>query len=290
MRFAVYVPNFGPYGDARTLANLARDAEEAGWDGFFMWDHIAGMGKTEMVDPWIAMSAIAMNTTRIRFGALVTPLPRRRPWKVARETASLDHLSDGRLIFGVGIGLGQDEWDHLGEATDLKVRGTMLDEGLDVLTNLWRGESFSHEGQYYQVEEACFQPVPQQHPRIPVWVAGFWPNKAPFRRAAFWDGVFPLPINIEEKLSLSPDEVREIVAYIQQHRTVNTPFDVLQSGFTPGDDAAQANDIIEPYIGAGVTWWIEQINPWRFKWGMTEEPWPVEAMRERILQGPPVMV
>ncbi len=286
LKYAVYVPNFGPYGEVRTLANLARDAEDAGWDGFFMWDHIAGFGSPPMADAWVTLTAIAMNTHRIRFGALVTPLPRRRPWKVARETVSLDRLSGGRLIFGAGIGLGQDEWENLGEESNLKIRGTMLDEGLNLLTELWRGERVTHEGQFYEVDQVCFQPTAIQQPRIPVWVAGFWPNKAPFRRAAQWDGVFPLPINLEEKMVLSPDEVKDIVLYMQQHRSSDTPFDVLQSGFTAGDNASQATEIIEPYLETGVTWWIEQINPWRFQWGVTDGPWPVEAMRERILQGP----
>ena len=287
LKYAVYLPNFGPYGSARTMANLARDAEEAGWDGFFMWDHLAGMGPADMVDPWIAMTAIATQTSRIRFGALVTPLPRRRPWKVARETVSLDRLSDGRLTVGVGLGVGPDEWDNLGEESNLKSRAAMLDEALDVLTGLWRGESFSYKGQFYQVKESCFKPTPAQSPRIPVWVAGFWPNKPPFRRAAKWDGIFPLPVNFEEKRHLTPDDVRELVTYIKQYRTSNAPFDVLQSGFSPGDKPDVATDMVGPYIDAGATWWIEQINPWRFNWGQREGPWPVEAMRERILQGPP---
>lgn len=186
MKFGIYLPNFGTYGDVRALANLARDAEQSGWDGFYIWDHIAGE-HMPIVDPWVGLAAAALQTERIRIGTTVTPLPRRRPWKLARETVSLDHLSGGRLTLGVGIGLGQAEWNDLGEQTDLKQRGAMLDEGLQVLTGLWSGEPFSFSGQYYQVKEAHFLPKPVQQPRIPIWVGGFWPNKAPFRRAA-WAG------------------------------------------------------------------------------------------------------
>ena len=125
MKFGIYLPNFGAYGDARVLANLAQDAENAGWDGFFIWDHIAGW-TLPMVDPWVALAAVAVSTQRIRIGTTVTPLPRRRPWKLAREAVSIDHLSGGRLTLGVGIGGGESEWAHLGEQPDLKKRGVML--------------------------------------------------------------------------------------------------------------------------------------------------------------------
>src|SRR5512143_3378281 len=133
MQYAVYLPNFGPFGDAQTLIEWAQDAEQAGWDGFFIWDHIArDPAAGPVVDPWITLSGIAARTSRIKISALVTPLPRRRPWKVARETASLDHLSRGRLIFGAGTGGAGGlarEWTNFGEVADLKTRGAMLDEG-----------------------------------------------------------------------------------------------------------------------------------------------------------------
>ena len=155
MYCGVHVPNFGPYGDARTLAELAHEAEEAGWDGFFLWDTIAtGSASYPLIDPWIALAAIALRTQRVRLGALVTPLPRRRPWKVARETVSLDHLSGGRLIVGVGIGVGSHEYEYPGEASDPKVCAAMLDEELDVLTGLWSGEPFHYDGVHYHVREA----------------------------------------------------------------------------------------------------------------------------------------
>lgn len=285
MQFGLYAPPFGEYADARVLANLAKDAEEAGWDGFFTWDHLAfDWISAPVVDPWIAYTAIAMTTTRIRFGPLVTPLPRRRPWKVARETVSLDHLSNGRLILGVGLGGGPAENAAFGEASDPKELAARLDEGLDVLSGLWSGKAFHYEGRYYQVQEATFTPPPLQVPRIPIWVGGFWPNKPPFRRAARWDGVFPL--NTDQEHNLTPDQVREVVAYVKKHRTDSAPFDVVQNGFTPGGDPARARDIVAPYAAVGVTWWLDNINPFRFGW-TGQGPWPFEAMRERILQGPP---
>src|SRR4051794_24242124 len=166
MKYAVNVPNYGPYGNARTLATLAREAEKAGWDGFFIWDHIAWM--TDVVDPWVALAAIALSTERLSIGALVTPIPRRRPQKLARETTSIDHLSNGRLVVGVGIGLGVWEWDYLGEEQNLKRRGAMLDEGLEVLKGLWSGQEFNFVGEHYNIKEAVFLPRPLQQPRIPI--------------------------------------------------------------------------------------------------------------------------
>src|SRR5687768_12960225 len=151
MRFGVSVPNFGAYGDARVLAALARDAEAAGWDGFFIWDHLL-FGPVPVVDTWVALTAIALQTERIRIGPMVTPIPRRRLPKLARETVSIDHLSGGRLVLSVGLGGGPWEWEYLGEPSDLRSRASMLDEGLVVLSHMWSGEPFHHEGEHYRVE------------------------------------------------------------------------------------------------------------------------------------------
>src|SRR5438477_215133 len=196
MRYGVYVPNFGPYGDARILAGLAYEAEETGWDGFFLWDQVSKSTLTPtidpMVDPWIALAVIALGTRTIRLGTLVTPLPRRRPWMVAREAVSLDHLSAGRLVLGVGAGGGYYDFEALGEVSDAKSLALLLDEGLEVLTGLWSGEQYNHDGIAYHIKEAQFLPRPVQSPRIPIWVANLWPSKAPLRRAARWDGIIPI--------------------------------------------------------------------------------------------------
>ena len=287
MRFGISVPAFADFSDPRVLAELAHDAEGAGWDGFFIWDAVFFDPTFHpMADPWVALAAVAMNTQRLRIGTLVTPLARRRPWKLARETVSVDRISDGRLILGVGLG-DPVQWDFgfFGDETDPKIRARKLDEGLDILTGLWRGEPFSYQGDQYNVEEVTFRPTPVQSPRIPVWVGGWWPNKPPLRRAARWDGVCPAKWGG----TITPDEWRELLAYIQKHRTATTPFDAVHSGATPGDGLNKAAELVQTYAETGVTWWIEPVDPWRFGWSF-EVPWDPAAtvlMRERIRQGPP---
>lgn len=280
MRYGVHVPIFNEYADPRRLAELARDAEEAGWDGFFLWDHIMW----HAVDPWVALTAIALNTERIHFGPLVTPLPRRRPWKVARETVSLDRLSGGRLILGVGIGGGPDEFDYLGEEPDPKVRGAMLDEGLELLTRLWSGQVVQHDGQFYHVRHTQFTPTPIQQPRIPIWVAGMWPNKAPFRRATRWDGACPQGRGLPFDQQMSPQGIAEVVAYIAQQGA--PPIELIHEGFTPGHDRPSDAATVAAYAAVGVTWWMENVSPWRYGWNW-QGPYPVEQMRARVRGGPP---
>ncbi len=283
MKFGIYLPNFGPYGDARVLADLAQDAEKSGWDGFFIWDHIAGW-TLPMVDPWVALAAIACSTERIRIGTTVTPLPRRRPWKVAREAVSIDHLSGGRLTLSVGIGGGDGEWAHLGEEPDLVKRGAMLDEALKVLVGLWSGEPFSYAGEYYQIEKAHFTPKPLQYPRIPIWVGGNWPNKPPFRRAAKWDGSFPL-LNVwenEEELARLDDAIR----FLKEQREIEDPLDIIVMGVTEDATSPEGLAIVQQRAELGATWWLESITPFRAGAGYEDE-WPVDLMRERILGGPP---
>lgn len=281
MKFAIDVPNHGPYSDPHLLLELAGEAEAAGWDGFFIWDHLVRWNDPSLplVDPWVALAAIAARTERIRLGPMVTPLARRRPWKVARETVSLDHLSGGRLILGVGLGSrDQAEFTAFGDVGDRKVRAEMLDEGLDILAGLWQGRPFQYQGRRYRLEETLFWPPPVQSPRIPIWVAGTWPNKPPFRRAARWDGVFVQRAGQSQTEMMSPDEIREVRAYIGQFRQTGVPFDIAHAGLLPGRSAAEDAGIAAAYASAGVTWWLEHITPNRG---------PLEAMQARIRQGPP---
>jgi len=288
MRYGVYVPNFGPYGDARVLAELAYEAEEADWDGFFLWDQVSKSTLTPtidpMVDPWIALAAVALRTRTIRIGALVTPLPRRRPWMVARETVSLDHLSEGRFVFGVGAGGGYYDFEALGEVSDAKSLAALLDEGLEVLTGLWSGEQYSHVGIAYHIKEAQFLPRPLQSPRIPIWVANLWPSRAPLRRAARWDGIVPIGRDLPLAAMLIPEEMHEIVLSVASQPEYTTPFEIVHMGITDGKDAAQDREVVAAYQQVGVTWWVEKILP--ELWGSWTE-WPLEEMRMRIRKGPP---
>jgi alkanesulfonate monooxygenase SsuD/methylene tetrahydromethanopterin reductase-like flavin-dependent oxidoreductase (luciferase family) len=288
MHYGLHLPNFGPYADARLLAELAHEAEQAGWDGFFLWDQVAKTTLTPtidpMVDPWIALTVIALRTSRLRLGTLITPLPRRRPWKVARETVALDHLSAGRLVFGAGLGGGDYDFAALGEAADPKTLASMLDEGLQVLSGLWSGEPFSFEGTYYHIREAQFLPRPLQTPRIPIWVAATWPLKAPFRRAARWDGVFPQDRDLGLTEMLSPQQVEAMLRFLAAQPDYRTPFEVVHAGISTGQDTARDAELVASYAHVGVTWWVEQIVPER--WGSWTH-WPLEAMRQRIRQGPP---
>ena len=256
------------------LAELAHEADETGWDGFFIWDHLLWTDPTDqpVVEPWVAMTAIAMATERIRFGPMVTPLPRRRPWQLARQAASLDRLSGGRLILGVGIGGDwYGDYRRFSEPTNPRAHGAMLDEALTVLAGLWSGEPFRFRGDHYSVEETRFLPTPVQQPRIPVWVAGRWPGTKPFRRAARWDGVFPL--SKPHNGPLETGEYRDMLAYIRQHRQVQTPFDVVTVSGPAESNSAEISRRGE----AGVTWWCVGLRP-----GVS-----TEQIRDTIRRGSP---
>jgi alkanesulfonate monooxygenase SsuD/methylene tetrahydromethanopterin reductase-like flavin-dependent oxidoreductase (luciferase family) len=284
VRYGISVPNFGEFGDARRLAHLAREAEDAGWDGFFIWDHVQFQTgyAAPFCDPWVALTAIALATERVRIGPLVTPLARRRPSQLARETVSVDQISNGRLILGVGLGAPADsEFEQFGEDGNAQVRAQKLDEALDIVTGLWSGEPFSYAGEHFQVHEAVFQPTPAQQPRIPIWVAGLWPNKRPMRRAARWDGVNPESRNSTMN-AMPVEEVREVVTYIRTLRAeqASEPFDVVVAGQTTGTNPTADAELVGSYVDAGLTWWIENLPGHEFAYA---------DIRERILLGPPAV-
>ena len=276
MRYAINIPNFGLIGDARALAELAHEAEESGWDGFFLWDHMgANWGESRFADPWLALTAIALATSRITLGPLVTPLPRRRPWKVAREAVTLDHLSNGRLVLGVGIGsdLGQ-EFSAYGENPDDRLHGAMLDEALEVITRLWSAELVNYSGQHYELRDVRHLPGPVQQPRIPIWVAAVWPNKKPFRRAARWDGVVPLA----HERAVTPDEMRDLLAFMQPLRPDPAArYEVVTAGHLEGADPEADAAIIAEWEAAGATWFQEGFMP----------DDDLDLVRARIRLGPP---
>jgi alkanesulfonate monooxygenase SsuD/methylene tetrahydromethanopterin reductase-like flavin-dependent oxidoreductase (luciferase family) len=280
MRYAVNLPNFGPYADPRTVAGLASHAEASGWDGLFVWDHVTFIKnwKLDIGDPWIILTAAALATQRIRLGPMITPLPRRRPSKLARETVTLDRLSGGRLVLGVGLGdPPEDEYGTFGEATDARTLAAKLDEGLQVLTGLWSGQPFAFHGRHYQVTEVSFRPTPLQQPRIPLWVAGAWPGQGPFRRAARWDGVVPMKRS-QEPESLTPAEVSEIVAAVGAQRPDGEPFEVVVGGTTSGGSSRADRALVGALRAAGATWWMEWLTPLRGD---------LDTIGARIRQGPP---
>jgi alkanesulfonate monooxygenase SsuD/methylene tetrahydromethanopterin reductase-like flavin-dependent oxidoreductase (luciferase family) len=280
MRYGISLPNFDLCGNPRTAAQLAHIAEEAGWDGFFLWDHVLWTWPHPMsaADPFMTLAAMAMTTARIKLGTMVTPVPRRRPWTLARQVTTLDHLSGGRAIMGVGLGGNWfGDYSRFGEPTDQKAHGEMLDEGLQVITGLWSGEPFSFEGKHFHIKDVEFLPKPVQQPRIPVWVAGMWPNKKPFRRAAQWDGVFPILAGDDLEREITPGEVREMLAYMKQYRESDAPFDVIVGGSTTGTDHDKNRDHLAPLVDAGLTWWIESFDL----------PTTFDHVRARLELGPP---
>jgi len=279
VRFGLYLPNFGDAVNARTLADLAVEAERAGWNGFFLWDHVMHSRNQSlpMVDSLTTLAAMAVNTKRIKLGTTITPLARRRPWIVARQTVTLDHLSNGRIILGVGLGEPADaDFELFGESGDARIRAEKLDESLEILTRLWKGRPVKFRGKHFQINGARFLPSPKQKPRIPIWVGGFWPNKKPFQRAARWDGV--LPLSKLGSIRPQPRLLRDIISYIRENRSSRAPFDVVVIGWGTGKDRQKNAKIIRPYIDAGITWWLESLYTRQNSLG---------GLRERIVQGPP---
>ncbi|MBO2450740.1 LLM class flavin-dependent oxidoreductase [Actinomadura barringtoniae] len=250
LRSALWLPIFDELADPSVVARLAAEVEEAGWHGLFVWDHLRWREPVRQVaDPWITLAAVATATERLRFGPMVTPLARRRPAKVAKETATLDLLSGGRLTLGVGLGSDRfaGEFSATGEELGDRQRGQMLDESLEILTAAWSGTPVHHHGDHYTVDGVTFLPRPAQRPGIPVWAAGFPGNAKPLRRAARHDGFFP--VNLER-----PDQLADIVATITELRREKTsPFDIAFA-LPPTTDLA-------PYAKAGGTWWLAEFDP-----------------------------
>lgn len=271
VRSALWLPIFDGLADPVVVARLAAEAEEAGWHGVFVWDHLRWREPVvEVADPWITLAAIATATARLRFGPMVSPIARRRPAKLARETATLDRLSGGRLTLGVGLGSDRfaGELSMTGEQLDDRIRAQMLDESLEILAAAWSGEPVRHQGEHYTVDGVQFLPRPVQRPGVPVWVAGFPGNTRPMRRAARYDGFFP--VNLE-----TPDQLADVVADVTALRKeagldLAEPYDYAV-GFQPGTDPA-------PYAEAGATWLLFEFDP---------EAVSVDEVRGVLRDGPP---
>lgn len=287
VRYSINVPNFGDFADPRAVAQVAAAAEQAGWDGVFVWDHVvhskAARRGQPFGDPWILLTAAALATSRIRLGPLVTPVARRRPEQLARQVATLDALSGGRMIFGAGLGGPiEDEFGSFGEPTDPVVLAERLDEGLELLARYWSGEQVSYQGRHYQVHAVTLLPASTQRPRPPVWIGGYWPHRAPMRRAARWDGVVPLFSDARHGEIPAVDQVRDLISYLRRHRSepAEQPFEIVLGGVTPGDPA-KARALIAPLADAGATWWDERHLQ------TTGDVHRLEPVLRRIEHGPP---
>jgi alkanesulfonate monooxygenase SsuD/methylene tetrahydromethanopterin reductase-like flavin-dependent oxidoreductase (luciferase family) len=274
----IAIPNFGE--DPAELIQLGVDAEAAGFDGFFLWDHIVFSNTGDgppILDPWLLLAVIAARTSRIRLGTMITPVPRRRPWQLARQTATLDVLSGGRVTLGVGIGSpAYGDFGIFGEPAGDRERAERLDEGLDVLAGLWTGDQFSYRGRHFTVDPVRFRPVPRQRPRIPVWVGGVLPARRPVARAARWDGMVPIRFAGRRLIRPPASDIAAVRDQVIAARGSVSGFDLVvwaEVAEEPGEVAALAR----PYAEAGATWWIETAKP---------EPGWLEQVTARIIAGP----
>lgn len=264
VRHGLFLPPFDGLAHPDLLVELAIDAERVGWDGFFLWDHLTyGTRVSDILDPYIALSAVAAATSRMELGVMVTPLVRRRPAVLARQAVTLDLLSHGRLVLGLGIGDDfAGELSSFGDEVDQKVRGAMLSEGLDVLTGLLSGAPVTHQGEFYRATDVRFQPVAARPGGIPIWLAARWPNPAPLRRAAKYQGVFVIQLT-------EPSDVAELRRRVADAGADLDDFDIVVLGAV-GDD-------VNAWTQAGVTWRLAQVGPYELTFG---------AAREVVLGGP----
>jgi hypothetical protein len=266
-----------PYSDARKVAEVAQAGEQAGWDGIFVGDAVWCM------DPMISLAAAAMATQTIRLGTMIIPVPLRHPWKLASESVNLDHLSDGRLVLGLGMGAVWMGWQGFPDAvSETRARAEMLDETIDILTLLYQRKQFDYAGKHYHLkltlcDEMHYPPKPVQQPRVPLWIPGVWPRKQSMARVLKCDGILPQKMDAEGQfVEVRPADLAEIKAYVDANRTLSTPFDYVIEGKTLDMSPAQMQDTLCPWTEAGMTWWIESL------WGESEE-----RILERVLQGPP---
>ncbi|MEM7134526.1 MAG: LLM class flavin-dependent oxidoreductase [Chloroflexota bacterium] len=257
------------------MAQFSKEAEEAGWDGIFAAHAMWG------TDTMLCLTVAAVHTERIRLGTMLTPLSTMRPWKLAMEVATLDNLSNGRTILTVGMGAPDIGFAEFGEETDLRTRAELVDEGIDIMTKLWRQEAFEHKGKHYQIDlksrnNWICQPLQQPHP--PLWVVGAWPRPKSMGRALRCTGLVPC---IKEKgqrgRPATPDEVSEMRSWLIERDTNMSSYDIVIEGMTYGQSTAQSQDTIQLWVDVGATWWIESM------WGVTSS----EKWWEKMRSGPP---
>lgn len=269
MRYGFVIPD---PKDAQTneIVGLAREAEAAGWDAIFFWDGDWGYS------PWVILSAMAVQTERIRLGAILHPLPWRQPWLFARDTATLDQLSQGRLIVSIGLGAVEEpDFERgrtpFGEPVDRKLRAQRMDEALEITTRLWSGEAVTFQGTHNQLDDFKLRPVPVQSPRIPIWAVGIWGRRKSMERVLRCDGML-----VSEAASL--DEIRAIKTFVTEQRTIDSPFDIVMEADTRADTPEQTTAKARRWSDAGATWWVESM--WSPECKLAE-------VQTRIQQGPP---
>ena len=274
MRYGFVMPG----GGAREAADLAAEAEQAGWDGFFVWEPTWGN------DAWVMLTAAAMRTSTIRLGTMLTPLPKRKPWEVASQSLTLDNLSGGRVILSVGLGAPEKRFYMFEDDPGRKVRAEMLDEGLELVQHMWQGKAFSYEGTHYHAHrpEMMIPPPATQQPRITTWVVGLWPAPKSMRRVARWDGWLPNYAAPEQSNRPNQEQLAEAVTWLAEERAKHglgmEGFDIVAEGTTEPGQAAI--DEVRTWEAAGATWWIDA------NWGLDESSW-FDASRERLRAGPP---
>jgi hypothetical protein len=265
-----------PYGDASVAAEWAEAAEQAGWDGFFVWEPIYGW------DAWVMLAAAAMRTSRIRLGTMISPLSRMRPWKIASETITLDHLSGGRVTLTVGLGATDVGFSTFGEAVDRRERAELLDESLEIMTGLWAGRA-KYDGKHYRVNGALHYPPPPpvQQPRIPIWIVGAWPFEKSMQRTLKYDGIVPSSRGTDGSIGqATPEEVEAIRNWVAERRDVSS-FDIIVEGTTSTSDRSKAAAKVQPWTDAGATWYLEA------RWGVQEGQVTMDSVRRRLEAGPP---
>jgi len=278
MRYGIIIPS----GEPTAQCEMAQAAEAAGWDGVFVPDGIAIQdfsGKpVTLFDPWVMLTAIAVKTHRIRMGPLIAAVPRRRPWKLAKETGTLDHLSNGRLILAAGLGAAPDDggFSKVGEPTDLKTRAELMDECLAIVDGLWTSKPFSFAGKHYCVDKMIMVPPPVQKPRILTWVVGVWPKVKSMNRVLRWDGIVVQKYKGEPGQKADPEDIKAIREFVEKHRNSPSPFDIVIGGCTPKKNPQSVISHVKSLADVGATWWLEEM------WSLSEKDFP-----RRIEQGPP---
>lgn len=274
MRYGFVLPG----GSVAEQLDQVMLAEAVGWDGVFVWE--GGYA----IDPWTLLAAMAGRTSRLRLGTMLTPLPWRRPWKLASQAATLDQLSGGRAILAVGLGAVDEALGDFGEVTERRARAEMLDEGIDLVAGLWEGRP-TFEGSHYRIDLSRRQigewPKPVQDPRVPIWVVGAWPRPRSMRRVLRCDGLLPVCMGAEGIRPTTEQDIGAMVRWLDGHGGRRPGFDVVMEGETPATAGGEALEV-RRWEAAGCTWWLE--SRWQVPGGPDDRR---RAVLERLEAGPP---